>query len=140
MGDVSIKNITEERTARRFAKKRLTLNTIVRSRDAKDLKEQGRVILAHGEVTGHAHEVVGAETDVEIPAADFFEEPDGRRILFVNRPCVLRHQEHGPIALDPARPQMYRQGDVLLQPIGAGAWEVRRQREYSPAEIRHVVD
>jgi hypothetical protein len=110
-----------------------------------DLRESGRVILAHGEVTGHCHEVIDAvatldPAEIEIPAADFFEEPDGRRILLVNRPCELRHQEHGPIALDPRHPQQYRQGDVLLNPIGDGAWEVIRQREYDPADIRQVAD
>lgn len=113
---------------------------IVKSAVAKDLRESGRVILAHGEITGHAHEVVANDSEAVIPPADFFEEPDGRRILLVTRPCVLRHQEHGPIALDPARPQLYRQGDVLLLPIGAGAWEVRRQREYTPEEIRNIAD
>jgi len=112
---------------------------------AKDIRENGRVILAHGELTGHHHEVVDASAvldpaEVEIPAADFFEEPDGRRVLLVNRPCVLRHQEHAPIALDPAIGVQARQGDVLLNPIGPGAWAVIRQREYSPEEIRNVAD
>lgn len=113
---------------------------------AKDLREKGRVILAHGEVTGHCHEVVDASTavldqaEVEIPAADFFEEPDGRQVLLVNRPCTLRHEEHGLIALDPAKPTQVRQGDVLLNPIGDGAWEVIRQREYDPSEVRQVAD
>jgi hypothetical protein len=33
-----------------------------------------------------------------------------------------------------------RQGDVFLQPIGAGAWSVTRQVEYSPEAIRQVAD
>ncbi len=113
---------------------------------AKDLREQGRIIVAHGEVTGHCHEVIDASTTpfdlagADIPAADFFEEPDGRRILLVNRPCVLHHEEHGLIALDPAAPTQVRQGDVLLNPIGPGAWEVRRQREYTPEAIHTVAD
>ena len=110
----------------------------------KPLMEHGRVILAHGEVTGHCHEVVEAAMtgplDPAIPAADFFEEPNGRRVLVVMRPCVLRHDEHGLITLDPATPTQVRQGDVLLQPIGAGAWAVLRQREYSPDAIRQVLD
>lgn len=117
-----------------------------RHTSAKDLREAGRVILAHGEVTGHCHEVLDGSTqkldpaEVDISAAEFFEEPDGRRVLLVNRPCVLRHDEHAPIALDPAKPQLFRQGDVLLKPIGEGAWEVVRQREYAPDEIRQVAD
>jgi hypothetical protein len=117
------------------------MNIVTRSAHARDLREGGRIILAHGEVTGHAHELVDVdETMLAIPAADFFEEPDGRRILLVTRPCVLRHQEHAAIALDQANPVQVRQGDVLLQPIGAGAWEVIRQREYSPEAIRSVAD
>lgn len=121
------------------------MTRISRSVDAKDLKEHGRAILAHGEVTGHHHEVLDAcEThdpaELSIPACDFFEEPDGRRILLAHRACLLRHQEHAPIALDPANPEQFRQGDVFGLPIGDGAWEIRRQREYSPEAIRTVAD
>lgn len=52
--------------------------------DVKDLRENGRIILAHGEVTGHCHEITadnGAE--IVIPAAEYFEELDGRRVLLV---------------------------------------------------------
>src|SRR5947208_2420738 len=88
-----------------------------------DVREQGRVILAHGEVTGHAHEVVEvSRLEFEAPAATFFEEPDGRRFLFVERACVLVHQEHSAI------------------PLAPGCYEVTRQREYSPDEIRTVAD
>lgn len=110
-----------------------------------DLREAGRIILAWGEVTGHHHEVVERAhddtVDSEIPAAEFFEEPGtNRRVLLVSRPCVLRHEEHGLIVLDPAKPEQVRQGDVLLNPIGPGAWEVVRQRDYSPEAIRNVAD
>lgn len=117
------------------------MRRFTKHRDAKDLREQGRIILAHGEVTGHHHEVVADRADCDdLPSAEYFEEPSGRRVLLVLRPCVLRHQEHGPIALDPDTPTIVRQGDVLLKPIGAGAWEVVRQREYAPEEIRNVAD
>lgn len=53
-----------------------------------DLREEGRVILAHGEVTGHRHEVLAAD-GLAMPDAQFFEEPDGRRVLLVLAPCVL---------------------------------------------------
>jgi len=116
------------------------MKTYVKPVTVKDLQEQGRVILAHGEVTGHCHEVLASETDVRLPAMEYFEEPDGRRILLVLHPCELRHQEHAPIMLDPANPIQVRQGDVLLNPLGKGAWEVIRQREYTPADIRLVAD
>lgn len=100
--------------------------------------DAGRVILAYGEVTGHAHQVIGgvlaasAEPDGQIvivpedpdpvPAMELFEEPDGSRILVVRRDALVRHQEHAPLVLPP------------------GGYEVRRQREYSPEAIRNVAD
>jgi len=92
-------------------------------RSGQAVSDAGRVILAYGEVTGHAHEVVDAQPGNEVlPPAALFEQPDGRRFLFVDRPCLLCHQEHGPIALAP------------------GSYEVVRQREYSPEAIRNVTD
>lgn len=82
-----------------------------------------RLILAHGEVTGHAHEVVAAPGDtLNLPPAQLFDAPDGTRFLLVDRPCALTHQEHGTIALAP------------------GAYHITRQREYSPEAIRQVAD
>lgn len=84
--------------------------------DAKPLaREGGRVILAHGEVTGHAHAV--AEADAEI-----FETRDGKHYLRLDAPLSVRHEEHSAIALE------------------AGTYEVVRQREYHPEEIRNVAD
>lgn len=106
-------------------------------------RESGRIILAHGEVTGHAHEVVTADTALPpgMDAAQFFDDPvTGQRTLLLIEPAVLRHQEHAPIALDPRHPEQVRQGDVLLTPIGGGAWKVTRQREYTPEAIRNVAD
>lgn len=93
------------------------------SAKARAVTDQGRVILAYGEVTGHAHEVVPTITDPDpVPAMELFEEPDGTRLLVVKRPATLRHEEHGAIALAP------------------GGYEVIRQREYHPAAIRQVAD
>jgi len=93
-----------------------------RSMKGRDLREAGRVILAHGEVTGHCHEVMGA-TETALPPASFFEDPEsGKRYLFVQAPCRVVHPEHGAIALAP------------------GCFEVIRQREYEPEGIRTVAD
>lgn len=86
-------------------------------------REGGRVVLAHGEVTGHAH-AIGS------PRAALFRDDgsnggsNGRTLLqVIGADAVqLSHEEHGTIALDP------------------GLYEVRRQREYSPEEIRNVAD
>lgn len=108
-----------------------------------DLREHGRIILAHGEVTGHCHEVIDAATGLPpgLDVAQFFEAPDGTRQLIVLAPCALRHDEHAPIPLDPAKPVQWRQGDVLGQPTGAGTWRIIRQREgYQPDAWRQVAD
>lgn len=80
-------------------------------------KDKGRTILAYGEVTGHAHAVIG---DVELLEADVAEMED--RFLRVERECQVVHDEHDLITLPP------------------GDYAVRRQREYSPEEIRQVAD
>lgn len=56
-----------------------------------------------GERTGHAH---------ELPARIY--EDDGRRLLFLERPTALTHQEHAHVE------------------VPAGWWEVRTQREFTP--------
>ncbi len=80
--------------------------------------ENGRVILAHGEVTGHAHAVEG---DVLFLAADL-EELEQRFLCVENETAQVVHEEHDTITLPP------------------GIYEVRRQREYTPEEIRTVAD
>lgn len=127
----------------------------------KDLRESGRVILAHGEVTGHCHEVVAVETGSapSIEQAQFFEV-DGRRELIVLAACELTHQEHsterrtvlypdgsveearvGGGVVRHAYPAHVRQGDVYLQPIGPGVWRHRQQQEWAgPEQWRAVAD
>ena len=86
-------------------------------------RDGGRLILAYGEVTGHAHAVMAEEEElIDQPAAQLFDAPTGERYLLVDRPCALVHEEHGRIALAP------------------GAYRVVRQREYSPEAIRNVAD
>jgi hypothetical protein len=61
-----------------------------------------------GERTGHAHELAGR----------VYDSGPGRRVVFLERPAALTHQEH-------------RHVDVP-----AGWWEVLTQREYVPLERR----
>lgn len=97
----------------------------------KDLRTvDSRIILAEGEVTGHCHEVVTeAGLPPDMATAQYFEEPDGTRVLIALAPCILKHDEHGEILLDPACPKQVAQGDLLLTPRGEGCWVVDRQRE-----------
>src|SRR5262245_21222255 len=78
-------------------------------------REDGRIVLAKGETTGHAHVVV--EEDVQ-----FVLTSTGKRILISRVPFTLRHEEHGTLT------------------IPSGAFEVVRQREYTPQAIRVVAD
>lgn len=76
-----------------------------------------RVVLALGEVTGHAH-VLSA------PEIEELHDPDlERRFLRVlGEGGLLTHEEHGTITIPP------------------GDYEVIRQREYSPESTRFVAD
>ena len=80
-------------------------------------KEQGRIVLAHGEVTGHAHVIEG---DALFLAADLDEM--SQRFLRVEGECELVHDEHDTIT------------------VPAGAYEVRRQAEYAPEAPTWVAD
>lgn len=81
--------------------------------------ENGRMILAHGEVTGHHHSF--AMTD---RVAMFREDGSGGGLfMFANGPVALEHQEHSTLTIKP------------------GAWEVRRQRTLSASgQIQRVAD
>ena len=72
--------------------------------------EDGRIILARGELSGHAHAIKEGDGNAEL-----FEGAGDRRYLFLTEIGRLEHEEHGPIVLE------------------AGWYEVRRQREYDPA-------
>lgn len=71
--------------------------------------EEGRIILAQGELSGHAHAIRKGEGAVKL-----FEGSGDRRYLLMTEIGRLEHEEHGPIVLEP------------------GWYEVRRQREYDP--------
>jgi len=71
-------------------------------------RDKGRVILAYGEVTGHAHAIMDKTTE-------FFQCDDGRKILLVkDDETKLSHEEHGTIT------------------IPKGEYEIVQQREYDP--------
>jgi hypothetical protein len=81
-------------------------------------REHGRLILAHGEVTGHAHAISARN-------ADLYSAVDAGDVTFLEireAMVALQHDEHATINLPP------------------GSYIVRRQREYSPEEIRRVAD
>lgn len=81
-------------------------------------RENGRVVLAHGEATGHAHAIKDKR-------AALFRDPKLAAVFMRvsgGGPVALKHDEHDTIAIPP------------------GNYRVIRQREYSPEEIRNVAD
>lgn len=81
-------------------------------------RDQNRVVLAYGEVTGHAHAIKSHR-------AALFRDPRLAAIFLQvtgNDPVALEHEEHTTIELPP------------------GYYKVTRQKEYSPDAIRTAVD
>ena len=74
-----------------------------------------RVTVALGEVTGHAHVVVGQSTMYQASQR-------GVRVLEVTQPSVITHEEHGEVELEP------------------GFWEIVMQREYNEEVWERVRD
>lgn len=104
--------------------------------------EGGRIVLAHGEVTGHAHAIYDylkkpAQRREQPAAADEIAEaaiaraqakarlwraPNGERYLEVTETVTLRHEEHTQHSIPP------------------GVYQLPTQVEYTPAELRRVAD
>ncbi|BCY11150.1 hypothetical protein [Actinoplanes sp. L3-i22] len=78
---------------------------------------RGRMVLARGEATGHAHVVGG-------PGVQLLADLDDPELMFLAVPQHARvsHEEHGPI------------------PLPSGDYRVVRQREYVPGSFRPVAD
>jgi hypothetical protein len=77
---------------------------------------RGRLVLALGEVTGHAHAVVGPGRLVREAGAS------GPMLLHVPEGARVVHEEHAAISLP------------------KGWYRVVRQREYVPGSVRIVAD
>jgi len=81
-------------------------------------REDGRVVLAHGEVTGHVHAIKNKR-------AALFRDPKLAAIFMHvsgDAPVDLEHDEHSTITIPP------------------GDYQVIRQVEYTPEAIRNVAD
>lgn len=57
-------------------------------------RDKGRVILAYGEVTGHAHAIVDA-------GATLHRADDATFLRIVGGPVTLGHEEHTAIVIEP---------------------------------------
>lgn len=87
-------------------------------KEARPVASDGeRLVIAQGELTGHAHVFAAAAVQMLRDAAS------GRSYLVIGKNgAALRHDEHEPIVLP------------------EGRYEVRRQREYQPGTARFVSD
>lgn len=97
--------------------------------------ERGRIVLAYGEVTGHAHAIADHRPAVRVDAdaaaeiaeaaiarARLWRSPAGERFLEVVAPVSLGHEEH------------------TAHTIPSGLYQLPSQVEYTPAELRRVAD
>jgi hypothetical protein len=82
----------------------------------KEAVKRTHLVLAEGEITGHAHRIADAGS------AELYQFRTEIYLRVVASSATLVHEEHGAI--------------VLQQ----GTYRVWRQREYSPSEIRIVRD
>lgn len=78
--------------------------------------KRNHLVLAEGEMTGHAHRVA------EPKSAELWQAGSELYLRVLASSATLIHEEHGPIDLP------------------RGDYRVWRQREYSPQEIRVVRD
>ena len=86
-----------------------------------------RIILAYGEVTGHAHAIADHISTKHRPSphkykATLFRAPSGRRYLHVLEAVTLTHEEH------------------TAHKIVPGIYAIPTQVEYTPAELQPVID
>lgn len=82
--------------------------------EAQKVNVKGDIILAGGEVTGHAHRIVNKNISMYLL--------NNLRYLKILDTVKLLHEEHAEITL----------------PIGN--YQIIRQREYTPEKIRNVTD
>jgi len=80
-----------------------------------------RIVLAEGEVTGHHHVLEGDKLEELLLPGDI-AEIEQRFVRVLDEAASLTHDEHSTLDVPP------------------GDYEVRIQREYSPEEVRRVVD
>jgi hypothetical protein len=79
---------------------------------AKKHRKSGPIILAHGEVTGHCHQIL------DFDSVDMYTDEKGETWVSSDKPFTLVHDEHGPVTFEP------------------GCYNVSRQREYDVFEER----
>ena len=78
-------------------------------------RDNGRVVLAYGEVTGHAHQIA----DPDASGAVLLSVAESATFLRLAKKAQLVHEEHGSLDLAPGNYAVYRQ-------VEATPWGERR--------------
>ena len=86
-------------------------------KQCEEVKIQDRIVLAYGEVTGHAHAIYDTKKAVLMKYAN-----SDNFFLLITESVDLKHEEHDKINLP------------------SGNYQVIRQREYTPEKPRYVAD
>lgn len=74
-------------------------------------RDGGRVVLAYGEVTHHAHAILAKNCTL------FRCEDDTRYMVVTGRAVTLKHEEHSPIRIPPGIYRVRRQAEWMDEPI-----------------------
>ena len=77
-------------------------------------RDNGRVVLAYGEVTGHAHAISSA-------AATQLHD-DIERYLRLTAVATLQHEEHAAIELAPGSYRIVIQREYVPSPVNTSSW------------------
>ena len=77
-------------------------------------RDGDRLVLAYGEVTGHAHAIRERRAELRVI--------DGHRYLDAPAPVVVEHEEHAPIRLDPGVYEVVIQREYVPSPLPGQAW------------------
>lgn len=78
-------------------------------------RDKGRIVLAYGEISGHAHAITEE-------AVQLLEHEGARYLRVPEKGASLKHEEHREIALAP------------------GEYRIVTQKEYTPKAIVNVLD
>ncbi len=81
-----------------------------------DVVPRNDLVIARGEITGHAHRIVTGER------AELFDHGSGMFLRISGGPASLVHEEHATINLQP------------------GVYRIWRQREYNPHSYAEFIE
>jgi hypothetical protein len=77
-------------------------------------REGGRVVLALGEATGHAHVIRSVGTALL--------KREDQRYIRASAPAILDHEEHAAIEIPPGNYRVVIQREYVQAPVGPASW------------------